>query len=120
MSVTQRKITLTQADDGWWTAREETIGLTTQGETRDEALASLDAVIAAIESDAGRAPTDEELRDAGLDPEDNRRARSAADRVGGRGLFTGEAGEAFADAVEASREEFGRDYEERHDDLFGQ
>ena len=45
---------------------------------------------------------------------------SAADRVGGRGLFAGEDGEAFADAVEASREEFDEDYEERHDDLFGQ
>ncbi len=120
MSAAQRKIILTQEDTGWWIAREETIGLTTQGETRDEALSNLDEVIDAVENDAGRPPTDEELRKAGIDPKDNRRAESAADRVGGRGLFTGEAGEAFDDAVEASREEFGRDYEERHDDLFGQ
>jgi predicted ArsR family transcriptional regulator len=45
---------------------------------------------------------------------------SAADRVGGRGLFTGEDGEAFAEAVEASREKFDEDYEERQRDLFGQ
>lgn len=45
---------------------------------------------------------------------------SAADRVGGRGLFTVEDGEAFAEAVEASREKFDEDYEERQRDLFGQ
>ena len=45
---------------------------------------------------------------------------SAADRVGGRGLFAGEDGEAFAEAVEASREKFDEDYEERQRDLFGQ
>lgn len=72
----QAKITLTQNDDGWWTARDETRGLTTQGETRDEALANLDVVIDAVENDAGRPPTDEELRAAGIDPEDNRRSGS--------------------------------------------
>lgn len=70
------KITLIRNDDGWWTARDETRGLTTQGETRDEALASLDEVIDAVENDAGRRPTDEELREAGIDPEANRRAGS--------------------------------------------
>ena len=45
---------------------------------------------------------------------------SAADRLDGFGLFSGEDGEAFAEAVEASREEFDEDYEERHRDLFGQ
>jgi len=70
------KITLTQNDDGWWTARDETRGLTTQGETRDEALGALDDVIDAVENDGGRPPTDEELRAAGIDPEDNRHAGS--------------------------------------------
>jgi len=70
------RITLTRIDDGWWTARDETRGLTTQGETRDEALASLDDVIDAVENDAGRPPTDEELRAAGIDPEANRQAGS--------------------------------------------
>jgi predicted ArsR family transcriptional regulator len=45
---------------------------------------------------------------------------TAADRVGGFGLFADEDGEAFADAVTEAREEFAADYEERHDDLFGQ
>lgn len=58
------------------------------------------------------------VNDADADPGID--AESAADRVGGHGLFTGEAGEALADAIEASRNEFGRDYEDRHDDLFGQ
>jgi hypothetical protein len=43
-------------------------------ETRDEDLANLDDVIDAVENDAGRPPTDEELRAAGIDPEDNRQA----------------------------------------------
>ena len=76
MSTSQRRITLTQADDGWWTARDEIARLTTQGETRDEALENLDEVIAAVENDAGHFPTDDELREAGIDPEDNRRAGS--------------------------------------------
>lgn len=72
----QPTIILTQHDDGWWTARDETRGLTTQGATRDEALANLDDVIDAVENDAGRPPTDDELRAAGIDPEVNRQAGS--------------------------------------------
>ncbi|HET7323055.1 MAG TPA: type II toxin-antitoxin system HicB family antitoxin [Halococcus sp.] len=71
MSAEQRRITLTENPDGWWTAREETVGLTTQGETRDDALDALDDVLEAVEGDAGRPPTDDELREAGIDPEDN-------------------------------------------------
>ena len=70
------RITLTRNDDGWWTARDETRGLTTQGETREEALSNLDDVIDAVEKDAARRPTDEELRAAGIDPESNRQAGS--------------------------------------------
>lgn len=76
MNAAQRRITLTENDDGWWTAREETIGLTTQGKTHDQALDNLDEVIAAVEDDEGHPPTDEELQKAGIDPEDNRRAGS--------------------------------------------
>ena len=65
-----------QKEDGWWTAREETRGLVTQGETRDEALANLDDVIDAVENEAGRPPTDEELRETGIDLEANRRSGS--------------------------------------------
>jgi predicted RNase H-like HicB family nuclease len=70
------EITLTRNDDGWWTARDETRGLTTQGGTREEALSNLDSVIDAVENDGGRPPTDEELRAAGIDPETNRRMGS--------------------------------------------
>ena len=70
----QPTIVLTQNVDGWWTARDETRGLTTQGETRDEALVNLDDVVDAVENEAGRPPTDEELREAGIDPDVNRRS----------------------------------------------
>jgi predicted RNase H-like HicB family nuclease len=70
------EITLTRNDGGWWTARDETRGLTTQGETREEALSNLDSVVDAVENDAGHPPTDEELRAAGIDPETNRRMGS--------------------------------------------
>lgn len=70
MSV-QHRITLVEDADGWWTAHEKTHGLTTQGKTRDEALDSLDAVVDAVENDAGTPPTDEELRALGVDPDDN-------------------------------------------------
>ena len=68
MSAEQRRITLTENPDGWWTAHEETVGLTTQGETRDDAL---DEVLEAVEGDEGRSPTDDELRELRIDPEDN-------------------------------------------------
>jgi len=73
---TNIKITFTRNDDGWWTARDETRGSATQGETRGEALANLDDVIDAVDNDADRPLTDEELRAAGIDPEDNCQAGS--------------------------------------------
>lgn len=71
MSVTKPTITLTENDDGWWTARNLVVGVSAQGKTRDEALTNLDEVVAATEGEGGREPTDEELRRAGIDPEDN-------------------------------------------------
>jgi predicted RNase H-like HicB family nuclease len=71
MSAEQRWITLTENPDGWWTAHEEMVGLTAQGETRDDALNALDEVLEAVEEGAGRSPTDDELRELGIDPEDN-------------------------------------------------
>jgi predicted RNase H-like HicB family nuclease len=73
MSAEQRRITLTKEDDGQWTAHDDDRGLTALGETRSDALESLDAVVEAVEGDGGRPPTDEELREVGIDPEDNRR-----------------------------------------------
>ena len=71
MSAEQRRITLTENPDGWWTAHEETVGLTAQGETRDDTLDALDEVLEAVEGDEGRSPTNDELRELGIDPEDN-------------------------------------------------
>jgi predicted RNase H-like HicB family nuclease len=69
---TNRQITITLIENAdSWTAHDDTRGLTTQGETRAEALASLDAVITAVEEEGGHEPTDEELRAAGIDPEEN-------------------------------------------------
>ena len=66
-----REIHLTENPDGQWTARDEKVGLSAQGETRDGALQSLDDVVDAVEGDGGRPPTDEELRELGIDPDDN-------------------------------------------------
>lgn len=68
----KRKITLTQDDEtDWWTAVDEDTGVASQGETREEALENLDEAIALYKGDIGRDPTDEELREVGIDPEDN-------------------------------------------------
>lgn len=67
MSVTKPTITLTENDDGWWTARNLDVGVTTQGRTREEALENLDEAVAGVRGE-GREPTDEELREMGIDP----------------------------------------------------
>jgi predicted RNase H-like HicB family nuclease len=74
MSAEQRRITLTK-DGEWWVAKDETIGehgVASQGHTREEALENLDEAIAGLNGE-GRPPTDEELREVGIDPEENRR-----------------------------------------------
>jgi hypothetical protein len=63
-----REIRLLKNPDGRWTARDLRAEVTTQGESRSEALDNLDAVVEAIENDGGHPPTDEELRDLGVDP----------------------------------------------------
>jgi len=57
-------------DDSWVITDVET-GVTTQGETREEALEVLDEAVALHKGEIGREPTDEELRELGIDPEDN-------------------------------------------------
>ena len=57
MSVeTEPTITLFENEDGWWTARNVKVGVTTQGRTREEALKNLDEAVAgseaALESDS--------------------------------------------------------------------
>lgn len=71
----RREIRLVEGDDGRWTARDLDVGLSAQGETRAEALENLDAVVDAAAGEGGREPTDEELRELGIDPEDNRPGR---------------------------------------------
>lgn len=40
----KRKITLTQEGE-WWVAKDEEVGVTSQGETRQEALENLDEAV---------------------------------------------------------------------------
>lgn len=68
-------ITLTQNEDGWWTARDLEHEISTQGETRSEALNNLDDVVDALEGEGGRTPTEDELRELGIDPEENQSGR---------------------------------------------
>lgn len=55
--------------DGQWTARDLRVEVTAQGETRSAALENLDAVVEAVECDGRRPPTDDEIRELGVDPE---------------------------------------------------
>ncbi|MFC6873982.1 type II toxin-antitoxin system HicB family antitoxin [Halobellus marinus] len=65
----EREIRLLKNPEGEWTARDLRVGVTAQGESRDAALDNLDAVVEAVEGDGGRPPTDDEIRDLGVDPE---------------------------------------------------
>lgn len=65
------KPTITLTDEGdWWVARDTETGVVSQGTTRAEALDNLDEALAGYGGE-GREPTDEELREAGIDPERN-------------------------------------------------
>lgn len=75
----ERVITLCKDADGTWTARDETAKLTAQADSRSEALSALDNVIDATEGDGGHKPTNEELREAGIDPKENRARRGDGD-----------------------------------------
>lgn len=66
----EQEIRLTKADD-WWVARDVEMEVTTQGKTRTEALENLDEAVALRKGEIGREPTDEELRELGIDPADN-------------------------------------------------
>jgi hypothetical protein len=67
-----REIRLLKNPDGQWTARDLRVEVTAQGESRDGALDNLDAVVEAVEGDGGHPPTDDEIRDLGIDPESAR------------------------------------------------
>jgi hypothetical protein len=66
---TGREIRLIENPDGQWTARDMDVEVTAQGETRAAALDALDDVVAALDSEAGHEPIDEELRELGVDPD---------------------------------------------------
>ncbi|WP_348611646.1 type II toxin-antitoxin system HicB family antitoxin [Halobaculum rarum] len=61
-----REIRLVENPDGQWTARDQTVGVTAQG---DAALDALDDVVAAVRGKGGHEPTEEEIRALGVDPE---------------------------------------------------
>ncbi|UTF55841.1 type II toxin-antitoxin system HicB family antitoxin [Natronosalvus rutilus] len=64
------EIRLWQEDD-WWVAKDVDTGVTTQGESREEALDNLDDAVAVYTGERGREPTDEELRALGINPANN-------------------------------------------------
>jgi predicted RNase H-like HicB family nuclease len=66
-------ISLTLGAEGdRWVARDEEIGVATQGPTREAALTNLDEAVALHHGAIGREPTDDELRELGIDPEAER------------------------------------------------
>lgn len=65
----RRDIRLIQNPNGQWTARDLDHELTAQGATRQEALAALDNIVEAVQGNGGHEPTEEELRELGVDPE---------------------------------------------------
>lgn len=62
-------ITLTREAD-WWVAKDEGTGVTSQGKSRQEALENLDEALQGYHGE-GDPPSDEDLRELGIDPERN-------------------------------------------------
>ena len=58
-------------EDDWWVATDVETGVTTQGQSRESALENLDEAVALHNGETGRGPTDDELREFGIDPADN-------------------------------------------------
>ncbi|OYR57201.1 type II toxin-antitoxin system HicB family antitoxin [Halorubrum halodurans] len=58
-------------EEGWWIAKDVETGVTTQGDSRDDALENLDEAVALHRGEIGREPTDAELEASGIDPADN-------------------------------------------------
>ncbi|RLM49659.1 type II toxin-antitoxin system HicB family antitoxin [Halorubrum sp. Atlit-28R] len=79
-----RTITLTQADDGWWVARDEETGVASQGETRQDALDNLDEAVALHKGEIGesidtREEEEKVLEELGIDPDEVAQARDEHD-----------------------------------------
>lgn len=54
-------------EEGWWIAEDVETGVTTQGNSREAALTNLDEAVALYDGGVGRPPTDDELRELGID-----------------------------------------------------
>ena len=68
----RRNIRLVRNPDGQWTARDLDHEVSAQGASRDAALDALDDVVAALQGESGHEPTEAELRELGVDPEQAR------------------------------------------------
>ena len=74
-----QEITLTkEPDSDWSVAKDEETGVASQGKSRAEALEMLDEAVALHHGEIGHEPTDEELRELGIDPET---ARTQSDEL---------------------------------------
>lgn len=58
-------------EDEWWIAKDVETGVTTQGSSRTIALENLDEAVALHREEIGHEPTDVELTELSIDPEDN-------------------------------------------------
>ncbi|MEZ3163858.1 type II toxin-antitoxin system HicB family antitoxin [Halorubrum sp. RMP-47] len=79
-----RTITLTQADDGWWVARDEETGVASQGEKRQDALDNLDEAVALHKGEVGesidtREQEEDVLEELGIDSDEVATARDEHD-----------------------------------------
>jgi len=59
-------------EDGSWIITDVETGVTTQGDTREEAIEMLDEAVALHDGETGREPTREELEALGIDLEKNK------------------------------------------------
>ncbi len=74
MSTQKPTITLTENEDGWWTARNVNVGVSSQGATKQEALENLEEAVALHKGEIGEKVSEDEqedvLRDLGIDPDE--------------------------------------------------
>jgi len=56
-------------EDDWWVITHVETGVRTKGDSREHALEMIDDAVALYRGEAGHKPTDEELRELGIDPE---------------------------------------------------
>jgi len=65
---------LTENEDGWWTAQNVKVGVSSQGPTKQEALENLEEAAALHKGEIGEGVSEDEqkevLRDLGIDPDE--------------------------------------------------